>query len=331
MKRAIVHFGLPKTGSSSLQSFLDSSVTSLSQNNIFYQPTPFSASTIHSGNGGPLFELASDGDHNPLLEAIRSLVEPLKSISIISCELFCHLDETALTSLVSALSVHFSEITYIGYVRDLSSYYYGEYTQSLKRHDETRSFLEFVKENRLTAYSFPKRLRALVRESDRICLRAYTSGLGFCIISDFLEFLEIPDLLPPCSRLNLNRSLTPFESQIFRFLNFQRKLSNLATINSKDLSDLYLQIHQDALDSAPIVSHQILNIIYERHGEDIEFIEALLPPHSGLGSLDQEKARIDALARDSMSELDGLLLEKVESQNVRSLMHIYEAYKMLLS
>lgn len=218
-----LHIGLPKTGSSALQTLFSRHAQDLSREGVRYADLAPSAkdNKISSGNGVDLFRWASPAKQPPgfspteFEKHFRDIHFGDQSRALVSSELLGNLRATevlAIRELFTRLGV---EVAPFCFVRNIYDHCYSLYLQSLKRHGLSVAFPEFARVyedpqiKALSAWSeaFPN-LRVLHYESNRTDL--FTAAMAT---------MGISHVDANVSNDRVNRSLTTAEAEMFRVLN----------------------------------------------------------------------------------------------------------------
>lgn len=144
-RKLILHIGMPKTGSTSLQVFFAQNIAKLAAHNIYY-PEIFDLSvskrgSYGQGNGYSLAYALLDDKSTTVcnfpayglvdLDQTLAMMEEKSSV-LLSTEWFTELSEDALTKLRDVGLKHGFTFTIIGYIRPYISFLNSEYAQGVK-------------------------------------------------------------------------------------------------------------------------------------------------------------------------------------------------------
>ncbi len=214
MRRLVIHFGMAKTGSTSIQSVLAESAPRADFQYLCVDGAANAGRTltaafateperlnVHRRLGLSVEALSAQREH--VLSSLETQLARPASVFVLSTEMLSLLDEAGLCRLRDWLSARVDRIELFGYVRDPASFMESMFQQSLKA---SRS--SFDAALRYPAYRerFERFERVFGPESVRY--RAFTPSdfPGQCVVRDFLAQCELdlePGLVP-----RSNESLT---------------------------------------------------------------------------------------------------------------------------
>lgn len=214
MSKLIIHIGMPKTGSSSIQETL---FAKGGHGDFYY--TDFGV----ANQGGKLRSYFSDDSHEwpghqascrspdqvkAFNEAVGVEIEKVKAqggCQIISGEDIFHMDEAALSRMRDSFCESFDQIKIIGYVRSPASFMASAFVQFIKNHNQTT----------LNVKQLWPQYRAKLEKFDRVfgrenvVLRSFDNGklIDGDVVQDFCHFVGAPIDTAEVCRVNESLSL----------------------------------------------------------------------------------------------------------------------------
>lgn len=231
-KNLFLHIGFPKTGSSAIQSLLACNGEHLKSRGYSYSDDSEAAKSfkISSGNGKALIQYLNDFIND---EAVYSYYFQHDLPNIVISSEALGLNKTKLSKIVKLCKKYNIHLEMIAYIRDIAPFAISSYHQSIKRHNNTKTFSEFIKTpwyirhiNLAFLLGDPS-LQAIKDDVDwELKLLHYDSDkeqifISFCnAIGADINKLEIPNK-------RVNRSLIPTEIEALRILNVCAKKANL--------------------------------------------------------------------------------------------------------
>lgn len=233
MRPLFFHIGLPKTGTTALQTYLALNEAELQSHGLLYLPIgprrPGGSGLLDQGNGQPLarsFYPASDPYH--LRQNNRALLNELEQAlancndhaPIISGEAFCEIGTDQISGLVKKMQSHGFAPKILMWVREQGSYLESRYNQFVKKRMETRTFEAFADERCETAAylrydTFATELAGLVGK-ENVLLQLHGEA-DICDTVDTIFNLPTGTLKRPAK--GTNESIPPRKMEILRELN----------------------------------------------------------------------------------------------------------------
>ena len=149
IRKLTLHIGLPKTGSSAIQTWLSANVDRLAEHGITYADLAPNAKhgAITSGNGSILRNLLRaklTPDPVPLLDTLIDTYFAGRKEALISSELLVEAESERLDLLSGFLRDQRIETVVIAFVRDIYPLARSFYAQAIKRHGYTETFAHYV-------------------------------------------------------------------------------------------------------------------------------------------------------------------------------------------
>lgn len=191
-KNLMLHVGMHKTGSTSIQFFSCKNRSVLRDHNILY-PSPGSTGVAHHGIG----KLAYSGDQKGFEEVILKIIEEAElsncSNILISSEVFCKSLEVPNT-IYPILREKFRKIEIIFYVREPLSWTKSAYGQQVRQKDicYTGSYEDYML-SIIRSIEYKKRIQAWSRIFGRenVVVKSYESAVETGLIQEFFEAKEV--------------------------------------------------------------------------------------------------------------------------------------------
>jgi len=218
MKKVILHIGLPKTGSSAIQNFLNFNSEFLNKHGFFYHPIPLESKfAIQSGNGLQLYNVIKKANLEELESLLDRLIKP-DYLSIISCEQLGGLtiDEwNAFLNTCNKLSIEIDSVIY--FVRDFLDFLISDYDQKIKRHGLADEFSNWADVEKWTHYQACKKMLKIF-SPNKLQVIHYNSEKSR-LVSSFFEIIIKHSIINISDRkkiteeekIKINRSLTNTE------------------------------------------------------------------------------------------------------------------------
>ena len=316
----IVHIGMPKTGTSSLQHALFEGLKE--SRNAYYAnlPTPnhspqlfslfHSHPEIHNVNLGKSEQEIEQYNKKNLKLLIDGFLRDERDIEIISGEDIFHIDEAGLLNLKEFLQTYFEKIIIVGYVRFLKSFMESSFQQLVKYH-----FLNTLDESKI--YPFYKNK-----------LEKFDNVFGEKnVLLHIYEPKRFPDediTLDFCKRFNIdiehdkkvttNQSISKEAISILytynkRFLDSEVSKTDLMRVNR--LVDMVSSIG----DSRFRFSKNYIDKVVEKRRDDIEWIGIRLGER--IDNIDSEtgiesEEELLSISSDTIAEFKRHIMDKIE-------------------
>jgi hypothetical protein len=278
MARCIIHIGMHRTGSSSIQG----SMAGFTDDRFHYgrlDTTPNHSLAIYS-----LF--AEDPGRNHLHKAARrdaaavraytdamsvalerTIAEARGRILLISGEGICGLKRAELRELRRYFGRHFDDLSIVGYVRPPAAFMASAFQQRLK--NRSQASFDLARGYRSYERTFEKFDDVFGREN--VCLWKYDPKAfpGGCVVRDFCSRLAIS--LPAEKIVRLNES---FSRQVMALLYAHRKYGNEhdPAMSARQLASLLTGINHDKFRFSPDAVCPVL----AKNRDDIQWMEARL-------------------------------------------------------
>jgi hypothetical protein len=187
-KKIIIHFGPPKTGTSAIQSWLNSNRDTLLSSGILYPEHKVDENNVSSGNHMSIFTNDRDNElklDNVKINALLKTFEKSVAHTLLLSSEYFFLN-------FQPLAMTFPNAVYVGYVRSPLEFMESDYNQSIKRHGNTN----LIRLKPRINASIIRRLSEDIEKigNDRFHLRGYCKSffLNGDILGDFLSYLELP-------------------------------------------------------------------------------------------------------------------------------------------
>ncbi len=279
MRRVIIHIGLGKTGTSSIQAWLSLNADRLLKQDIYYADLNPAAKqgNITSGNGVPLVEACQTGQVKKIKSCFRKYycerwrLFRARKTALVSSESFQDLNLEQIALLEATLTSLGYEVSVIAYVRSAYEFLYSSYLQGIKRHGFTHLFSQ----NPGGDYSRQKNILFHYRDifGERFQVGHY-DGIKSDILPDFARRAGIEPLgLIPLDQ-KVNRSLTYEEAQCLLKMNRLHKGAF-----STELSD-YLIARDPVKPTRPYYTEALVKKVTRRVRENVGHINAEFFSHS---------------------------------------------------
>lgn len=321
MSHLVIHMGMPKTGTSSIQEFLYSKgqlgkyryadlgvVNHGGVITSYFSRDPY-AWHGHVAAGRPIAEVRSFN------EQVGERLLAMKSrggYQVLSGEdIYEHVDEDALTQMKDFFSDAFEKIDVIGYVRAPGSFMASAFVQFLKNHGQARLDMDKL---------WP-RYRAKLEKFDRIFGRERVTLRPFKteamvdgdVVQDFCHFLGEPIAQADIRRVNESLSL---EAAASLFV-YNREGPCYETypgqpVDNNRLMDILAEFGSQRLR----FSDSLVNPIIEKHQSDLEWVEKRLGEplrdHEAAeaGVIESEQDLLD-IASKNAKELEVFVRERI--------------------
>ena len=240
LDRIVIHAGLPKTGSS----FLQSSLELLEQKDAFADVAyPVLSPVedfqlIQSGNGLELAKLLVNSltgrcDETAIRSAFHDLVakvRPDKRVMLISSEWFSSAAPERFSLLRQVMREVCTNIQIVVFIRPFAPWVFSLHQQHVKRHGQSKSFDERVDQ---VSAKIDRYMNNLFSTEFEIKALPFTrNGLLPRLLEELSERKELADMVPDET---VNRSLTTVETNLLRTSNAVFQDENLATLISDAL------------------------------------------------------------------------------------------------
>ncbi len=281
MSACIIHYGMPKTGSSSIQNWLLRSLA---------DPRFFNIDLGRSGSGNIIattFRAHPEQHHRNLKRGLTSAEVQQESAStraafkhaleradgraaLLSAELLANFSEAEFNGLCDFIRPHAADISAVGYVRSPRSFMESVFQQRLKSGADS-----FRPEQNYPRYRerFEKFETVLGRERVAYWMFAPASFPGGCVVQDFCRHLDIRCVTPAVPRVNESLSLPAI-----RLLYAYRKYGPGFGTGERALHEnrlLKTRLHE--LEGSPLRFHEaLLHPVLDTRRADIEWMEERL-------------------------------------------------------
>lgn len=319
----IVHIGLPKTGSTSLQTALFENRETLLRRGVVYPETGLSRSPARKCKHGKLLRVLKriacrekNGEITNWFERFHAETAGAE-ICILSNEQFGNLDAFPNPEIITSLLPR-ERTRVVMYVREPVAYVSSLYQQQVRATRITMSLREFADSYRLPYFAVAERWsRVIGREN--VVIRRYDHDCGnWDIVSDFanLNGLELDNAFQNHD-YKLNPSIAGNCLFVKRVLNCF--LSHAEAISIKVETRGLAYLDRSFRGKIP-VSQETVNLIADRSREILEALEihygimvesrkksVIAPPCPDLGNLRSDFANILAWARDGKGKMAPLL------------------------
>jgi len=279
-KTLYIHAGGPKTGTSSIQSFLGTIASHLTTYDWSYEHSPDTtdANGSNCGNGLPVYDLltADNFTQAALDDLLVSYCGPCTN-AICSSEYFSSITPTHWKELYESskrLDIH---LNVVFYVRDVIPFMLSAYDQHIKNHYEQGSFDSWVEQA-----DYPKHwqhataLRSIEAVLPNSSIRVIHYKERSCdVIESFLSLVGLEDLAAVerhAVRPRFNRSLTAKEREILLAVN--RTSAGLAgkAARSKELADLLIHAQPHLEGECDACSSVSISTLTARFVKDVDWI-----------------------------------------------------------
>lgn len=232
IKKVLIHFGPPKTGSSALQKWLNENQNILRRHSIYYPSHDADANGVSSGNVECVCSIGKDGlfflDQNKVDKLISDFKQSSYEVLLLSSEAFFRLLEPIAKSFPDSLLV--------GYIRDPLGFKESIYNQSVKRHGNNKN-IELPKQ---LGWFQLKRFETLLSSIGvkRFKLLAYLppNGTNHDVVTEFLDILQI--------KHSYTKNVIVNNSYCHEALQFRRQLNAFKIGPIEHELDLILQGYQ---------------------------------------------------------------------------------------
>lgn len=272
MKNLYLHIGCGKTGTSALQVWLSQNAKVLGDLGYYYPQTEggvVNPYQITSGNGVAAYNAIQAGEGR--LYFSNLVAASKKKHIIITSELFQLLNRSQIAEAKSIFSDLNLNPVIIVYVRDLYDILNSTYHQFVKRHLFARSFREFVMG--LQSVQQFDVLDNWMSIFEELVVMHYDVERG-SLDKSFLKALKISNGLVPKIKPNtVNRSLTPFELELLRFVNglYVNKFGAVDGRFSMVISDELIKLYPEE-KSAILYDSDVETYLSNKFGKKIDEI-----------------------------------------------------------
>ncbi len=206
MKKVIIHIGLGKTGTTSIQSYMGARRGEYHSRG-FYYPSLYCANNAHHA----LVSVA-EADFSPIYKArfdelLDSFERTGLSTMIISSEIFCYAQEAFVGGVRQALRDY--NVNVIFYARGVRDFFVSSYMQFFKQQRFSDTPVDFLINN-YNSFDIHARLKWWDAAFGRQCLtvRLYDSRAISDVVQDFVRAADIPPL-ENVERFRENESISP--------------------------------------------------------------------------------------------------------------------------
>lgn len=232
IKKVIIHFGPPKTGSSAIQKCLMENQSVLTKNGIYYPNHNTDLNGVSSGNVECVCSLGKDGrfyvDQDKIDKLKNSFHASTYQVLVLSSEAFFR--------LLQPISAAFPGGLLVGYIRDPLEFKESIYNQSVKRHGNTKNIELPDSMGGFQLEILTKMLTTIGRQ--RFKLIAYSQGLNgnSDVVTDFLGLLDVKDVYYRKEVIN--------KSYSHEALQFKKTLNHFALDTVESEIDFVLQSYK---------------------------------------------------------------------------------------
>jgi len=281
-KTLYIHAGGPKTGTSSIQSFLASNALELQRHNYIYKHS-LDMPTLdlpNCGNGLPLLDLLADENATQRnLDEILLGYFGLYENAICSSEYFVAIKPTGWKRIRESGRRLNITVNIIFFVRDLVPFFLSAYDQAIKNHQEHMSLAKWIVHSDFSkTWQHADALRTIeaIFPKSRIQVIHYKEGNQGAIES-FLSSVGIGDMTKDDrirSFPKTNRSLTSKERKILIEINRACSGHIGKPLNSKELADLFLQSQAKPEPEMKASDSSSLSMLGARFEDDVNWINS---------------------------------------------------------
>ncbi len=260
------HTGTHKTGSTALQVYLATNVDRLRGVGITYDFQP--GADKETGNGQLLYEALYDRRMpDQELDDLLSFYLGEKSVSICSSEDFTRFGKNEWMQIQDSAKRLGVTVRTITFVRDIAPYYVSLHGQMLKGGEVFSDIDEFCTRDQYFPVINSLRCMLEIFGRDAMSVIHYETAIDR-LDSAFTSVLDVPCELFDRSVLdcNINRSLTSYEQEILTIFN-----EATGSQYSYEMSSLLMNKRPNLKD-VKLVSQNIFNTLFGRHGSDIEWV-----------------------------------------------------------
>lgn len=310
MSKLILHIGMPKTGSSSIQ---ESLARSLSDENFHY----LNIGVNHAGILRRLFLEGSRGNHTKRQNEIwqRLKTECQRSIDknvslIISGEGIWHFSHSSLEKIRDFFLQYFSEILVVGYVRSPRSFMNSAFQQLVKNHNLS----DFALEKCYPNYRKKFEKFDVIFERENVFLRKFDVSVLHQrdVVLDFCKALNINFDKKDVLRVNESLSLPAVSLLYVKNLKLD---SGLSFPKSSFLMNVFHSLSGEKF----ILSDKLLEPIVDKHKEDVYWMSnrlgvSLEESSKENGKHVESEAELLTIARESFSKVL-MLFDKASSED----------------
>ncbi|HKR50860.1 MAG TPA: hypothetical protein VJT72_15010 [Pseudonocardiaceae bacterium] len=287
-RRLVMHMGMNKAGSTSLQIGFVRNRDRLAEYGVHYPPHRSDAAALRgaplSGNGPDLRPLLQHELHPAPAEMGRmmdrflaTILEGPAATILYSSEELYRFDEQCLHEFAEKIRAAGIRLQVVLVVRDVTPYLLSAYSQQVRRHRFTGSFWDYVTGEEGTDYplrhlAYRPKMRALhdVLDTGDLLLVHYDSARDSLLERFLAGTFGLQDLSGlEVSAGTVNRGLTASEAAVLRQLN-TRTDEDTATVIA------WLMQEQPARGARLAVSAREFRAIEEMYGDDVAWVNAQL-------------------------------------------------------
>ena len=269
-KTIVLHIGLPKTGSSALQSFFANNAETFRRHGVHYPNHPSQDDArngrVTSGNAPGLYLKTQQRRAHEFFEATTRHADDCATL-LLSSEFLGKLEPADITHLVAARPTDW-DLKVICFVRDVYPLLWSTYGQNVKGGGLTVSFAERLRHLK-EPYSHGKTLTEWSSWLTAGQLRAFHyESHATSLMKTVTEEIQVPYSVCEPVAERVNRGLAPVEVEVLRSLNASHKgwLSKEISDALLDRSDLspHLPYYDDAVDFVTKKYQGVVQEINER-------------------------------------------------------------------
>lgn len=309
----VIHIGLPKTGSTSLQAALSENRQSLLHHGVIYPETGLTSKSKrkHKGLHDVLSGISPEqvGMPKDWVESLNAENASAKCC-VLSCEAFSRIENPE----VFIPLIPRARTRVVMYVREPVAHVVSIYRNRVRNWNMTMSLQEFAESYRLPYLSVANRWAA-VFGSDNVVIRRYDRDFGsWDIVFDFANLLGLEqDSLFPSQRYELNPSISGNLLFVKRLLNcfISHRKCLYSGREMKELTYLDdsfrgpIPVDQETVDLIALQSREILEGLERRFGLSVRTREKPIEasPCPNYGKLVQDFARIMESAKERNGSL----------------------------
>lgn len=299
------HTGTQKTGSSSLQAYLATNKTKLSESGVSYELLDnIDYLTSLTGNGQYLFTaLYQRNLPDSQLDELLELYLAGKSKAICSSEDFSWYRPQEWQQIKDSCKRLKVDIKFVTFVRNIGSFYFSAYGQLIKNHGLRISFDEFCKENQYRNVIDSLKCLIEVFGKESMTVIHYESAINHIDVA-FMDATGIVNDnydISPIKRI-INRSLTKYELEILTRIN-----DVTGQQYGHDLSR-YLMNMLPHLKTEKVISPEVVEILKERHIKDAGWLNHVFLNDKDLIKINDDE--LDDNRQNSLSIVDQQAIDR---------------------